>query len=69
MISGVIPDQAALHDLLNRIRDLGLRLVSVHTTRITAPQPQEETVMSMQSSTDTATGTGTAASGWAWRCL
>jgi hypothetical protein len=29
MISGAIPDQAALHGLLNRIRDLGMELISV----------------------------------------
>ena len=32
VISGVIPDQPALHGLLNRIRDLGLCLISVHRT-------------------------------------
>ncbi|MEA2651422.1 MAG: hypothetical protein QOI85_1143 [Chloroflexota bacterium] len=29
LISGSIPDQAALHGLLQRVRDLGLPLVSV----------------------------------------
>jgi len=29
VISGAIPDQAALHGLLQRVRDLGLPLVSV----------------------------------------
>jgi hypothetical protein len=32
VISGVIPDQPALHGLLNRVRDLGLCLISVHRT-------------------------------------
>jgi hypothetical protein len=32
VISGVIADQPALHGLLNRIRDLGLCLISVHRT-------------------------------------
>jgi hypothetical protein len=29
VITAVIPDQSALHGVLNQIRDLGLRLVSV----------------------------------------
>lgn len=29
VISGTVPDQAALHGLLQRVRDLGLPLVSV----------------------------------------
>ncbi len=30
MISGMLPDQAALHGLLERIRDLNLTLISVN---------------------------------------
>ena len=30
-ISGYIADQAALHSLLNKIRDLGLRLIAVES--------------------------------------
>jgi hypothetical protein len=30
LVSGVIQDQAALHGLLERIRDLGLELIDVH---------------------------------------
>jgi hypothetical protein len=37
VISGVIPDQAALHGLLNRVCDLGLCLVSVSRTSLTEP--------------------------------
>lgn len=33
VIRGMVPDQAALHGLLQRVRDLGLRLISV------TPQP------------------------------
>ena len=29
LLSGTLPDQAALHGLLERIRDLNLRLISV----------------------------------------
>ena len=31
-LSGPIPDQAALFGILNRIRDLGLKLISVNRT-------------------------------------
>lgn len=37
VISGPITDQAALHGLLQRVRDLGLPLVSV--TRVDADEP------------------------------
>ncbi len=30
MLSGVLPDQAALHGILERIRDLNLALISVN---------------------------------------
>jgi hypothetical protein len=32
VLSGPVPDRAALFGILNRIRDLGLRLVSVNQT-------------------------------------
>ena len=38
VISGPIPDQAALHGVLQRVRDLGLPLVSVF--RIDGEQPE-----------------------------
>jgi hypothetical protein len=31
-IAGVVPDQAALHGLLAKVRDLGLELLAVHRT-------------------------------------
>lgn len=31
LLSGTLPDQAALHGLLERIRDLNLKLISVNT--------------------------------------
>ena len=33
VIPAVVPDQPALHGLLNRVRDLGLCLISVHRAR------------------------------------
>lgn len=32
LISGALPDQAALHGLLNRLRDLNVHLISVSAT-------------------------------------
>lgn len=42
VISGPIADQAALHGLLQRVRDLGLPLVSV--TQVEADQPDPPTI-------------------------
>jgi hypothetical protein len=36
LLSGVLPDQAALHGLLERIRDLNLTLISVNPKQPTA---------------------------------
>ena len=33
LLSGVIQDQAALHGVLDRIRDLGLEIIDVHQVR------------------------------------
>lgn len=39
MIAGVVADQAALHGLLAKVRDLGLTLIDVH--RVEAENKQE----------------------------
>jgi hypothetical protein len=41
VIRGPIADQAALHGLLQRVRDLGLPLVSVERVGTDAPDPTE----------------------------
>ena len=42
IISGLVPDQAALHGLLQRVRDIGLPLVSV--TQVEADRPDVPTI-------------------------
>ncbi len=39
LLSGVVPDQAALHGLLERIRDLNLTLISVTSRSASAQVP------------------------------
>jgi hypothetical protein len=50
VISGPVPDQAALHGLLQRVRDMGAPLVSV--VRIDRDQPGDRTATSPTSSTN-----------------
>jgi hypothetical protein len=40
LLTGALPDQAALHGVLNRLRDLGVRLISVNPVD-DAPAPGE----------------------------
>lgn len=40
LLSGTLPDQAALHGLLERVRDLNLTLVSVSTGSSTKEKSQ-----------------------------
>ncbi|MBN1138440.1 MAG: hypothetical protein JXM73_17760 [Anaerolineae bacterium] len=49
ILSGSIPDQAALHGLLGKVRDLGLVLISV---RRREPQHQTQTSYSAQHCAD-----------------
>jgi hypothetical protein len=37
LVTGELPDQAAVHGLLGSIRDLGLSLISAETTAIPSP--------------------------------
>jgi hypothetical protein len=43
LLSGVLPDQAAVHGLLERIRDLNLTLISVNRRAPSAEDSNEET--------------------------
>jgi hypothetical protein len=38
VLTGPIPDQAALHGLLSRLRDLHLPIVSVHLSEVADPE-------------------------------
>jgi hypothetical protein len=40
LLSGALPDQAALHGLLERIRDLNLTLIALYRVSPPAPYPE-----------------------------
>ena len=42
LLTGPVPDQAALHGLLKKVRDLGMPLVSVNPIPSNGHQPEHE---------------------------
>jgi hypothetical protein len=46
LLSGLLPDQAALYGVLNRMRNLGLSLVSVNCVDAASPSHQEDLALS-----------------------
>ena len=42
LLSGMLPDQSALHGLLERIRDLNITLISVTSEGLSKPQDGKE---------------------------
>ena len=42
LLTGTLPDQAALHGLLNRLRDLSIQLISVNLIGDPPVPPEEE---------------------------
>jgi hypothetical protein len=52
LVRAQVPDQAALHGLLNKVRDLGLPLISVaHVDRGTAAPPPNAAPLTQKGST------------------
>lgn len=41
LLTGSLPDQAALHGVLNRLRDLGIQLISVNPVQV-GQAPKED---------------------------
>jgi hypothetical protein len=44
LLAGLLPDQAALHSLLERVRDLNLKLISVNCGKAAPPDSDSQKI-------------------------
>jgi hypothetical protein len=45
LLAGSLPDQAALHSLLERVRDLNLKLISVNCGKPPSPRSDDQKII------------------------